>query len=219
MPGESQQIPGNTADPSVRSSEAIRTAVNAERDYVNGQVSILQARLNGMDEATKVLHETVTRTPTDIQQAVGHLKELHNERFESVATQFKERDTRSERESRDNKVAVDAAFAAQKEAASEQNKSNTLAISKSEEATKETLATLAELFRTEIAALAARNDDLKDRLVTLDLKINTIQSVKQGEGEQRATTTGNFNNVGTLVSVVSAIFVIFTVLIANHVFG
>jgi transglutaminase/protease-like cytokinesis protein 3 len=101
---------------------------------------------------------------------------LVDERLASVGTQFAERDTRSERESRDNKVAVDAAFAAQKEAASEQNKSNTLAISKSEAATSETINKLSELFRTTTDGLASSILDVKDQ-------VRDIRASKSGAAE------------------------------------
>jgi hypothetical protein len=104
-------------DPTLASNDAIERAAVAERDYVNGQLDVLRERLKGIDVATQLLNSTVNRTPTDIQKEILHLRELSDEKFESVAIQFKERDTRQERESRDNKVAVDAAFAAQKEAA------------------------------------------------------------------------------------------------------
>ena len=160
-------------------SEYGKVANELVREHADANYRVLGQRLDGIDEATKVLNDIVTRVPTDVQVAVGHLKELHDERFESVATQFKERDTRSERESRDNKVAVDAAFAAQKEAASEQNKSNTLAISKSEAATSETISKLTELFQTTVSAQADKVDDLKQR-------VTAVEQRKLGANESNA---------------------------------
>jgi cation transport regulator ChaB len=143
-------------------------AVQAERDYVDGQIEVLKQRLDGIDRATEVLNETVNRVPTDVQQAVGHLRSLVDEKFTSVGTQFKERDTRSERESRDNKVAVDAAFAAQKEAAAKQDESNAKAIAKSEATTAETIRNLATLVDSGINGLRETLDDLKVRLARIE---------------------------------------------------
>lgn len=150
------------SDPTPLVTEQLIRATAAERDYVNGQLEVLRERLAGIDEATKLRLAGIEGIPSQIEEKTGHLRELTFERFQSVALQFKERDERSERESRDNKVAVDAAFAAQKEAASEQNKSNSLAIAKSEAATAETLNKQADLFKSTTDALADKIDDLKD---------------------------------------------------------
>jgi hypothetical protein len=64
------------SSPTGLTTEAIDRAVKAERDYVDGRIEVLEARLDGIDEATKVLHETVTRIPTDVQREVAHIREL-----------------------------------------------------------------------------------------------------------------------------------------------
>jgi uncharacterized protein YicC (UPF0701 family) len=198
-------------DPTVLTTEAIIRAVESERDYVNGKFDVLRERLNGMDTATELLSETVTRVPTDTQQAVDNLKAVVDERFSSIVTQFKERDTRSERESRDNKVAVDAAFAAQKEAASEQNKANTKAIDKSEEATNEAINKLGELFKTAIDALTDKVDDVKSRTQALENKNN---GTTENRVESRAAMYTNSNVVATVVAAIVGIFVIAGVITA-----
>jgi hypothetical protein len=150
-------------DPATVTTVAILRDVAALRDLVF-------TRLDAMDKAIVIFNDNLTRVPTDVDKQVGNLKEImmglfmvEDEKFAGIQVQFKERDTRSERESRDNKVAVDAAFAAQKEAASEQNKSNTLAIDKSEKATAETLNKQADLFKSTTDGLAGQISDLKDR--------------------------------------------------------
>jgi hypothetical protein len=185
-------------DPTDAVNDAVERAVKAERDYVDGKIGILGERLDAIDRATELLNETVNRVPTDVQKEVGHIRELTDEKFSGIQTQFKERDTRQERESRDNKVAVDAAFAAQKEAASEQNKSNTLAINKSETSTIETINKLDRLFKTTTDALGDKIDDNKQRvaddfaslrqaIVELDKKVNGEDRSKQGAKEDRSS--------------------------------
>lgn len=210
MAGESQALPESTPDPSVLTTDAILRAVQAERDWVTAQVDVLRERLHGIDRATEVLSQTINRTPTEIQKEVTHLRELSNERFESVALQFKERDTRQEREARDNKVAVDAAFAAQKEAAAKQNESNTLAISKSEASTAETITKLAELFRSTTDALSDKIDDVKLRLVT-------IESLKLGNLETRKSQNDMVPWVVATVAIIAVIITVLTRLFANSV--
>jgi O6-methylguanine-DNA--protein-cysteine methyltransferase len=154
-----------TPDPTPLTNEAVERAINAIRDYTDGQLDVLRERLRGIDTATEVLNTTVTRVPTETQKEVAHLKSLMDERFQSVQTQFAERDTRQERESRDNKIAVDAAFAAQKEIAAKQDESNAKAIEKSEKATEKI-----------IDAQSGKIDDLKERLTA-------VEAIKRG-GQQ-----------------------------------
>lgn len=55
--------PHDRPDPTVLTTQQMTRAVNAERDYVNGQLEVLRERLTGIDRATVVLNETVNRTP------------------------------------------------------------------------------------------------------------------------------------------------------------
>lgn len=185
MSGETEKnVSGWTTD--TVHSQIMTLLDERDKRHVAALASIEQAlttRLDAIDKATDKFEFNLNRVPTDVDKQVGHLKELTretfrtvDERFAGVALQFKERDTRSERESRDNKVAVDAAFAAQKEAASEQNKSNTLAIDKSEKATAETLNKQADLFKSTTDALAGRIEDSKQAVGKLDTRITTIES-------------------------------------------
>jgi cation transport regulator ChaB len=192
-------------DPTVLTTEQLLRTVAAERDYLDAQLDVLRERLSGIDKATRLLNETVNRVPTDVTKEVTHLRELMDQRFNGVQDQFHERDVRVERESRDNKVAVDAAFAAQKEAASEQNRSNTLAISKSENATTEKIDKLSELFKTTTGALADKIDDIKERT-------GRIESVKEGSKESREGLYG-------LIGAVLAVVVLLGILAATGVFG
>lgn len=151
-----------------------------------------------------------------VSNQVEHLSETVEERFRSIATQFLERDTRSERESRDNKVAVDAAFAAQKEAAAKQEETFSKGIDKSEAATQETINKLTELFRTTNQGLSDKVDDLKQRLV--DSERNTQQRItevastasqfsqqKQGAADSRAVIAWAITGLLTIMLIVGTI--------------
>jgi cation transport regulator ChaB len=180
--GLDDSIQKPTPDPTVLTTEQLLRTAQAERDYVDGRIDVITERLSGMDRATELLSETVNRVPTETQKEIEHLGSLVTERFDSIKIQFKERDTRSERESRDNKVAVDAAFAAQKESAAKQDESNAKAINKSELATTETINKLAELFKTTTDALSDKIDDLKDRVQSIESKKQGIvETVQQGQ--------------------------------------
>ena len=191
-------------DPSARTTDAIALAVVAGRDHVAGLISIISQRLDAMDRATALLNSQVTAVPSDVDKQVGNLKELHSERFKSIELQFIERDKRSERESRDNKVAVDAAFAAQKEAAAEQNKSNTLAISKSEVATTEAIRKLEQLVQAAI-------DGLNDKISALGDRLNRTENLITGAAENRA---GSSKQLSTVLAVGSLMLILVSVSVA-----
>ena len=104
-------------DPTERTNAQIEAAMVAIRDYIDGQLAVRDERLRGIDTATSLRLDALAEVRETLNAGLVHEREITDEKFGSVAQQFIERDTRSEREARDNKVAVDAAFAAQKEAA------------------------------------------------------------------------------------------------------
>jgi hypothetical protein len=189
--GGSRPVP----DPTVLTDAAIAKAVEAITDHVAGKFDLLSERLNGIDTATTLRLRSIEDIPNQIDRAVTNLERLHDERFRSVAQQFVERDTRSEREARDNKVAVDAAFAAQKEAAAKQDEGNQKAIDKSEKTTTETIAKLGDLVDTNIHALSDKIDDLKDRLTE-------VAKITNGSGEHRLGSRESYSDLKGLAVVV-----------------
>ena len=167
---------GRRSDPTELTDRAIAKAIAAQKDYIDGQFEVRDQRLRGIDKATELRLSLIDDIGSNVDTKVAHLKELEEEKFTSIATQFKERDTRAERESRDNKVAVDAAFAAQKEAAAKQDEANAKAIDKSEKATAETIKTNQELSGTRIEGLTKDVDGLK-------LSVIRIESTRLGSRE------------------------------------
>lgn len=208
MAGESQQTPKTEPDPSVMTTEQLDRAVASVLAYVDSQFSIRDERLRGIDRATMLRLETMDRIPDVVDEKVGHLASVMEERFLSVGNQFKERDIRAEREARDNKVAVDAAFAAQKEAAARQDEANQKSIDKSEKATDEKINKLEQLFKTTTDALADKIEDGKLRVNTLELSLNgQIQgrnSVKEATTERQNTNAGLYALGGFVVAVIVA---------------
>ena len=100
-------------------------------------------------------------------------------------------------------MAVDAAFAAQKEAASEQNKSNTLAISKSEASTAETINKLNQLFQTTMGSLSDKIDDLRQRVAA-------VEQQKVGANDRRQQGQWTY---GAIVSALAAMAAVATLVV------
>lgn len=140
---------------------------------------IIETRLNGMDKAHCVLQDTVYKSDKEfklyVELAISQLKALHEEKFRGIDNRFIELYSRIEQTARDSKVAVDAAFAAAKEAVGEQNKSNALSITKSEAATTKQIDLINDNLRTTVKNTDDKFGDLKDR-------ITSIESNAQGKG-------------------------------------
>jgi len=166
----------------------------SERDVRDTQVR--ESLRVAVDAALAAAKEAVNEQKAVVNGQLQRLQELHDEKFASVAQQFLERDTRGERESRDNKVAVDAAFAAQKEAAAKQDEANQKAIDKSEKATGETLDKQEALFRSTTDGLAAQLVDLKERMTRIE---------GQGIGQRVSNQDHQQSNSWTLALLLGAL--------------
>ncbi len=154
---------------------------------------VMFARLDAMDKAIILLQDTANRSPT-----INEVFLQHEERFTAIGLQFRERDVRSERESRDNKVAVDAAFAAQKEAAAKQDEANQKAIDKSEKATNDSINKLGEVVKASTQALADKIDDVKGRLTAME-------SRTKGGSEVWGLIVGLIGVAGVITGIVIAL--------------
>jgi hypothetical protein len=201
-------------------TEELRRDVSALRE-------ILQARLDGMDRAAVVLSETVNRTPTEIQTQIAHLKELHDEKFRSIAVQsgerfssielqFRERDVRTEQAAKAGKEALDAALLAAKELVTQQNEANRGEAAKTE-----------QNFTKQIDAQAARIDELKERIdrgegntagsrdaVTESRAANTYE--QSGEIARSAQLRTNISIVVAALSSLIAVVALITVVMLHR---
>lgn len=122
---------------------------------------IMDVRTDGVERS---LEQQLAAAVELILSRIKNVADVSNERFLGIATQFLERDTRTEQAAQESRISLDAALAAAKEAVSEQNKANSLAIGKSEDATKERLDALQLLFSTSNKSLEDKISDAKSRL-------------------------------------------------------
>lgn len=99
-----------------------------------------------------------------ITAQIRNVEDVASERFGNIATQFAERDTRTVLAADESRVSLKAALDAAKEAVSEQNKANSLAIGKSEDATKERLDALGILMTASVKSLEDKISDAARRL-------------------------------------------------------
>lgn len=127
------------------------------RQHADANYELSSQKFLAADQARQLLVDGVNNRIASVSDVVAVFKETVNERFEQGAQQ-------ADKAARDVKSAVDAAFAAAKEAVSEQNKSNALSITKSETATIESIKSLQALFQTAMSALTNQINDVKSRL-------------------------------------------------------
>jgi hypothetical protein len=119
--------------------KAIAIAVSANREFVDSRFANISA---------------------EVQQ----VRSTNDEIFKRIEVQFSERDKRTDQLALASSTAIAAALQAAKEAVGAQNTSNSIAISKSEQSTLESLRQLRELFSSEVKAINAKVDDIKARL-------------------------------------------------------
>jgi DNA anti-recombination protein RmuC len=136
---------------------------------------LVNQRMDAIEKAVTVAHENLVRVPTEVDKAIGHLREVMlekfatmSERFTNIQTQFDERDVRVEQTAKDTKTAVDAALAAQEKSAGKQADSFALSIGKSETATTKQIDQLVQLIQQDRKATDDKVADIKDRLTRIE---------------------------------------------------
>lgn len=154
-------------DPSTLTTDQLLREISHIKDTVDSAKEIIDTRLNAMDTALKLLQAFADKSPTTaaVAQSVLELAKLVDEKFTSIDRRFQDKDK-----------AVDAAFAAAKEAVAEQNKSNALSITKSEAAFTKQL----DGMNSSIAATTKTTDD---KFVDLKDRITTIEGRSTGHGD------------------------------------
>lgn len=101
------------------------------------------SKIMGIEKAIDVAHQDLVRVPTEVQKAVGQLKELHDEKFSGIAQRFI-----------DNKTALDAAFKNQQDV-----------MTKSEAGTTKQIDAQALLITNLTTGLQLQINDLKERVL------------------------------------------------------
>jgi hypothetical protein len=198
----SRTISTPNPDPTALTTEQTNKSIAALEKLFEAKLialkDVMETRLGAMDKAVILLQSANSQTPEKISDAVSQLREIHEEKFSSVAVQFKERDTRSEQTAKDAKVAIDAALQAQKEAVGEQNKSNAAAISKSETAFMKQIEQQAALIAAVQKGSDEKINDAKER-------ITVMESQKKGGSDAWALVAAGIGGIIAFLSVMVAI--------------
>lgn len=185
-------------------------AISALRD-------LLEARLKNIDTELVSINKDIHGREDDITRQIVHLKDLMSgridelgavtaERFVGVGSQFAERDTRTDQRAGDTKLAVDAAFAAAKEATAKIEAGFTKSIE--------------EIQRLLNATMQATNDkisDLKDRLTAIENRTIGITTATSGQRDTSNDASARvFSTISIVISILSIIAVAVVAAIVHH---
>ncbi len=151
----------------------------------------LSAQQKAADDATAMLRSEIDK-----------LGAVSSERFTRIDTQFTERDKRTEQLSLADKTAVAAALQAAKEAVGAQNASNSIAISKSENSTAESIKQLQTLFTTANTSMDEKINDVKSRL---DRGEGGAASARDTRQDVRETSKDSRDHLSLIVSVIAVV--------------
>lgn len=180
MPTDPNHIPESkpNPDPTVATNDAVERAMKSERDYVDGEIRTLMARLDAADKATALRLSQIEHVPNLIEEEVQHISDLLNEKMVGIHDHFNSLAARTAEQKADTTKALTDALAAQKEAVASQTASSEKSITKSETATTERIKGVEALLATTAKSTDDKIGDLKDRIVA-------IESVKLGKVEER----------------------------------
>jgi hypothetical protein len=203
----------------------------AERDYVDGKIDVVEERLRGIDRATVVLNDIITKVPTDLQTAQATILRLMDERDRRIVgeigglsgridARFEANALLAQTESSLNQTALAAALAAQEKAAQIQVNTFDSLIRGLGERIDRTIDKNAELASVSTSALSARVTALSDAVTRSQQQIAEILAGSQAVVAQRTDTRGGAINVyglvGAVVGVLSIIIAAVAVIIATR---
>ena len=181
----------------------IESSGNLAEAKINGVLNSISIRIDGIEKVISLFHSQTDVYPVKLKTEICHLQDLHEEKFNAIAKQFQERDIRTEQTSRDNKLAIDAALQAAKEAVDAQNKSNALAVAKSE-------ATFTKQIDQIVVLVNSMGKGFDDKIDDNKTRLQALESQKKGAGDVWAiwlAMTGlAIGLVGSTVTVILFVF-------------
>ena len=156
-----------------------------------------------LEQRIHCLEETVDYQREAIGSEVDHLRELVEEKFSGIKTQFAERDTRTESTARDTKVAVDAALQAAEKAVGKQNESFAIATAKSETTTVKQIDAISVLITATNKATDDKITDIKGSISRIDALLASLNGRSKGIGDGLGWL---FGGIGLIVAILALFF-------------
>jgi hypothetical protein len=144
------------------------------------------------------VRELVESHEAALKIQIGALRELHTERFTSIAIQFAERDKRTEQLSLADKTAIAAALQAQKEAAAAQNESSTTANVKME-------AHFVKLIDQQEKSLEDGRRNTEQQIADLKSRMDKAEGHGKGIGDLWGIIVGGIGILAGIAGIVIAV--------------
>ena len=169
-------------------------------------------RLDAMDKAIEVAHDDLVRVPTDVQKAVGSLRDLidekfrtHEEKFAGVKEQFSERDTRADKIADLSQKALDAALLTAEKAVGKQNEAFTAATAKSEAAATKQIDAMMLLINSNTKARDDKFEETNRQLARIDSALAQRDGHSGGSGDAVRWIAGAIVTLGVILGIVEVI--------------
>jgi hypothetical protein len=170
------------------------------------EIGGIHIELSSSIEALKILiFERIDGKVGTLLAMMDGNRKATESKFEGVDKQFNDLDVRTERNAALAKEAVAAALQAQKESVGAQNISIAQSNEKMETSFTKQIDQQAASIKTVEKTGDDKVDDLKDRMASLDSRIQAIESRKEGVVEQRIGTSSNVSMVIAAIGIVAGI--------------
>lgn len=166
-------------DPTVLTTQALYREIAALRELMQTQLEALKLRLDHCDNQIEQhggeIGVAATHLRNFLEEKIAKLDAVCSEKFTGVAAQFSERDTRTDQRAGDTKLAVDAAFAAAKEATAKIEAGFTKQI----DGTFVLIDTKTGNIESNIADIKERFSTIESRLAAIDARAGTTTEIRR----------------------------------------
>jgi len=173
---------------------------------------LIEQRLDGMDKAIELaaseLASLAQLTRKDCERRAHAEREYVMAQVEIVRSVSLERYAAVGGRFDESKEAVDRAFAAAKEAVTEQNRSNERAISVAQTGVKEQLTALSSVTDAGLRGLEDKIADARDRITAIE---NLTRGIKEATGEGREVRGETRLNNSQVIAVVSTLLLVVSI--------
>lgn len=143
-----------------------------------------QALLREVSSLKELLAVEIAGSKSLFDEKIARYVAVSNEKFEAVAAQFSERDTRTDQRAGDTKLAVDAAFAAAKEATA-----------KIEAGFTKQIDGMIVLIDTKTKNIETNINDLKERMIAVESRSTATTDIRRD----------NRDHTGMIITLISAL--------------
>ncbi len=187
-------------DPTLLTTQNLLREIAALRELLQTQIKAVELRVDRND-ALIAKHGAEIESGTDhlrrfLEEKIAKLDAVCLEKFTGVAAQFSERDTRTDQRAGDTKLAVDAAFAAAKEATA-----------KIEAGFTKQIDGMTQIIDTKTRNIEGNLSDLKERMTAIESRSGTTVDVRRDSREDSRNVMSAISIVVALAAVAAVVII------------